>query len=364
MSSNQLSGGDTQIRFLTRAVAVLVAAASLGWVYLQQQRTAEFYAVFDICKIPGPDSYAAIAACDDVIAQWPLNDEDLALMYRNRSRAYIALKDWPNALRDAEAGTRIDPAGHASWSLKGFVLANLKDYPAALEATDRALEASPEDEYAQKQKAKLLRIMKRFDEMAVYMSDLAAIHTEKIWVLNYLGFAQLQIKENRLAALTYRKLLRRIPKDTYLREMFLLACRYAGPECPPLFPEKRASYPQLSCGDAIDEWGRLHPRFVDNILSATGHSSLAEYFEDANPLARVLFQATYLGTAAGFEQGKAATYARSMILEDRIFNCAFGGEFQFLDGQSETEESNFQKEHLFGPELRRNLVDLAYTHVN
>ncbi|MCG7522676.1 M48 family metallopeptidase [Ruegeria sp. Ofav3-42] len=245
-----------------------------------------------------------------------------------------------------------------------MIYARAKDYPPALVAIDKALALAPGDDYSLETKAKLLRSMGRWDDLEVLVDNAVTNFDVGAWAWRYSGYFKLRAKEYRESALAFAQAVRRDPGNAYQRRKFFEACREAGPDCPPLFPERRASYPVLSCDEAIRKWGEQYPKFVETMARESGYENLDEYFEKGGVHAKVTLQAILFGPAMSVLTDFPSDSAARFVLENRVFECVSGGLFVLPDGHADEAQLKLMNEYIWGLELRRNLVDLAQAALN
>jgi len=67
------------------------------------------------------------------------------LLYSNRAMTYIQIKDWENALHDANKCTELAPDFAKGHYRKGIVLTELKKKPEAIDALTKARDLDPKD---------------------------------------------------------------------------------------------------------------------------------------------------------------------------------------------------------------------------
>jgi len=77
-------------------------------------------------------------------------DAENAVLYSNRSAAYASLKQWPEALQDAQKTTELRPEWGKGWSRLGAALQGRGDYKEAHEAFLKGLEVDPSNAQLQK----------------------------------------------------------------------------------------------------------------------------------------------------------------------------------------------------------------------
>ncbi|WP_131551055.1 tetratricopeptide repeat protein [Phaeobacter piscinae] len=224
-------------------------------------------------------------------------------------RAHMWNRDWEAAQSEADLAIAEDPESRVPWQWKALAHARAEEYPAAMEAIEAALEIAPGNDYSLETKAKLLRRMDRLSEVEPLVEDAIANHKVGPWAWSYAGYFRLRAKEYRPSALAFSEALHADPHNAYDRRKFLEACRLAGPDCPPLFPEKRASYAELSCEDIALQFAEQYPGFH----SGAGFDTPYDLIDQGDWRAKVLVQVVYLGTAIGFEQTASKEYANRLI---------------------------------------------------
>lgn len=366
---------DCSKKIFVRAIAFMVIVASAGWIYLQQQRRADFEKLLWVCSFADPDPEATTRACDEILTGWKLDKPTHALMYRHLMRAHMALNDLPRALEDVEAAIAVAPEIPASWQWKSTVLTRMGDPEAALEAIEVASEIDPKSTYSLRRRFELLRDLDLAGEMDVFLTQVALSGGDQHWMrpsdLEWMrsdDFVSLMLDLKRYPstrqvsidkALRLRDALAQSPTSKDSQKRFFFACRFLGDDCPPLFPENRKDYPDPSCETAIDEWADFNPKFVAKDLVETGHATLRDYFNSQSLRPRIHLQTIYVSLVSSFTAGDPGDAANDLILVDRVFNCVQGAKFVFPEGYEE-EDPILRYKHLFGPELRQNLVDLAY----
>ncbi len=360
MASDDLSEPSKRKIPVVRVLAV-IALLAVGVMLFLQKKQRE---LVEICTFNLGAPEETLAACDTLL-KWVQNSpQATSLTYRHRMRVFMAQEDWAAAAREVDLAIAADPQSATPWQWKAKVLTETEQYDRAMETIDQALAIAPGSDYSLEFKAKLLRRLDRFDEIEPLVENAIANPDVGNWAWSYAGYFRLRAEDYPASALAFAEALRRDPHDAYDRRKFLEACRYAGPECPPLFPDKRAGYPELSCSDAIDRWGEIYGKPADEILSDSGYATLSDLFEQGGFPAKAIVQAVYLGPASEVEINYTPEYARKFIVVNRVFDCVNGGEFVFSQSSSTDEELRFANEHLHSPELRRNLVDLVYTDLH
>ena len=85
------------------------------------------------------DYTKAISYYDEALKQTP-NEHAI---YGNRAMAYINLKNFDAALKDAESAIKIKPDWEKGWYRKGSALQGMGDYAGAQEAFEQSLKISP-----------------------------------------------------------------------------------------------------------------------------------------------------------------------------------------------------------------------------
>lgn len=70
-------------------------------------------------------------------------EEDCAVVYNNRSYAYVKLEEYDEALSDAECAVRLQPDEADYYDTLGCAYMGLKNYSKAIEAFDQAIKLNP-----------------------------------------------------------------------------------------------------------------------------------------------------------------------------------------------------------------------------
>ncbi len=342
---------------IVRILAVIVILAVGAMLFLQNKQRE----LAEICTFNRGEPEDTLAACDTLL-NWMINSpQGISLTHRHRMRVFMAQQDWAAAEREVDLAITADPQSATPWQWKAKVLTETKDYDRALESIEQALVLVPSSDYSLEFKAKLLRRLDRFDEIETLVEDAVINYEVGPWAWSYAGYFRLKADEYRSSALAFAEALRVDPKDSYDRRKFLEACQLAGPECPPLFPDRRANYPQLSCEEAVERFDVQYPGFAEGALPRAGYATLHELVERGGSRATALVQASYIATTIAFRSRNPQDFASRLIVDSRMLDCVSGGELYYPETLTDADQRRFTIEHRYGAELRRNLVDLAYT---
>ncbi|WP_171177286.1 tetratricopeptide repeat protein [Ruegeria sp. HKCCD8929] len=353
-------------KFLRVLAAAIFAVAAVLFV-LREQRNTEIAAIYETCNAVKETPKEALSACTGLLALEGHGQKHRGELYGQLGQAHAELEDWPRALAAFDQAVLVAPDDHLGWQWKAHALDKIGDYSKALEAIDVAYEIDPDVRFTQRRRLRLLSDLGRTDEMDAFMNRVvraghgldwmpSAVSDNLMFELNLYPLTRQALKDEALKA---RDELAQDPSSQEKQKTFFIWCRYIGGDCPPLFPEKRATYTKLSCDKAIDEWGTRNSELVEKELAETGHTSVKEYFDDPALRPKAILQVTYLAVSMGFEGEQQSELARDMIVGDRVFNCVQGAKFLFPEGYGEAYPEMRDK-HLFSPEVRRNLVDLAH----
>lgn len=247
------------------AVCLILAAAVLLFQHTQKNELiAEQIAG---CRNAPSAPERAIQDCTSLLE---LGDQDpawVASLHRLLGRGYIGLEDWQHAMTEVNKAKTLNPDDYYVWQYTSFIQRKLGDSEAAFDAMETAYRLAPFHENTVKLRFWVLQDLARYDEADAYFSELIKTHPvaeyeHLLWMPRMLGKLRLELKQYRPAAEAYKIAFRMDLNHDETFDEFFEACQLAGPDCPPLFPERRASYPVLSCEEAIQEWGETIPSFM------------------------------------------------------------------------------------------------------
>lgn len=197
------------------------------------------------------------------------------------------------------------------------------------------------------------------------MEEYPAAENERLlWMPRRLGQMRLELEQYGSAAEAFREALRVDLNHEKTLHQFLESCRLAGSDCPPLFPERRADYPVLSCTEAIQEGSEVFPEYVEQKMRDSGYETRVELFENSDSALRVVIQSAYQASVLEVLQTRDAEKARILLVMSRVFECVNGGAFEIPEGQNEGDMQQQVFEFIFGPELSKNYIDLAHAALN
>ncbi|WP_159453884.1 hypothetical protein [Ruegeria meonggei] len=215
-----------------------------------------------------------------------------------------------------------------------------------------------------KMKGLLLRSMGSADETNSYYAHLAATYPDRKWISKaWWTYIDEEI-QYASAVKVLTEALRRDPLNENLLSYYYGTCLWTGSECPPLFPERRTSYPELSCQDALELMGEHFDYLGDKLLEA-GLRTVGELYEQEYERSKYGIQALHLGQTAAL-QGDPSNSAERFIVVNRVFDCIFPEKYicpLYIAQPGDDPEKRVQA-NIFTSELRRNLVDLAHVHLN
>ncbi len=344
--------------------------ATVGIFFVDDKQTA----LMKVCARSSDDIQVTLDACDTLIARFAGNPAAVSLHYRHKMRAYIRRKNWDAALAEVENAIAADPSSEVPWQWKALVLNKAGDAAKSLEALEVATDLNPNSHFTLKNRYLLLSKLNRKDDVDVFISARIRNGESLTWVNGelvtdlMLQLADLPLTRRAIQDLFFevQKKLRVDPSNAKYRTDMLNLCLYLGPHCPPLFPERRSSYPKMTCDAAIDRLLELHPKSYMNIKGIKD-VPIRDLFRERDWRVKVILQAYYLSAAARFERGNPVEAKADLILFTRVFHCLSGGKFYILEenkddpvDKDDEKERRFQHEHLVGLERQRNLVDLAH----
>ncbi len=370
MNSENTSKSPKRKLLLVRALSLVVIFATVGIFFVDDKQTA----LMKVCARSSDDIQVTLDACDTLIARFAGNPAAVSLHYRHKMRAYIRRKNWDAALAEVENAIAADPSSEVPWQWKALVLNKAGDAAKSLEALEVATDLNPNSHFTLKNRYLLLSKLNRKDDVDVFISARIRNGESLTWVNGelvtdlMLQLADLPLTRRAIQDLFFevQKKLRVDPSNAKYRTDMLNLCLYLGPHCPPLFPERRSSYPKMTCDAAIDRLLELHPKSYMNIKGIKD-VPIRDLFRERDWRVKVILQAYYLSAAARFERGNPVEAKADLILFTRVFHCLSGGKFYILEenkddpaDKDDEKERRFQHEHLVGLERQRNLVDLAH----
>mgnify|MGYP000498262655 CR=1 FL=1 len=173
-----------------------------------------------------------------------------------------------------------------------------------------------------------------------------------------------------------RELARLEPENAKVVGLFFVNCLGAGDDCPPLWPEKRDDRPEITCDEAIEFDGIVHPETleplenINNLGPLEKGTSFNEVLQDPER-SWIVASAAYMGaTIVQMDGGKEneAGVAQAIILYDTIMECFPDSEGtryyrEYTRSQSAQEmngEPVFFQDLYFHENLRQNRLDLAW----
>ncbi|MEW2919122.1 hypothetical protein AB1A64_18800 [Ruegeria sp. ANG10] len=348
---------------LVAACLILIAA----FVLYQQQKRNDLAAdmLAGGCHSPEAAPETAIQGCNRLLQATKYKPEELAVLHIYRGRAYVKLENLQRALQDFEDAAAFNANEHRAWQWVSYVLGKLGQDEAAFDAIETAHHLTPANTYTMKQRFRLLRKLARYEEADAYFSHLmeeypSAENERLLWIPRRLGKLRLELEQFGPAAEAYREALRVDLNHDETLFHFLESCRLAGSDCPPLFPERRADYPVLSCAEAIQEGSEVFPEYVEQEMYDSGYETRVELFENSDLDLRVVIQSAYLASVLEVLHRRDAEKARKLLVMSRVFECVNGGAFEFPVGQNKGDIQQQIFEFIFGPELTKNYIDLAH----
>jgi tetratricopeptide (TPR) repeat protein len=322
-------------------------------------------ALVEICSSDKGDVQTTLDACD-LLLDWAVFDPaERSLAYRNKMRLYIGVKDWEAAKREADLAIAADPKSEVPLQWKALVLARTKDYADALATIETALERAPANDYSLEMKGKLLRTMGADDQLHAYFAILAKNYPDRRWIKKAWGSHLIEDKlYDQLLGMTVEG-IKRDPQDNGLVGYYYVACLGLGPHCPPLFPERRETYPELTCSEAIKRLGE-HFDYYGDKLRETGLQTVSELYAQETRWSKYDIQALYAGQIAVLTQSDPIEASEGFILASKVFDCVFPEKYIYPLRYvgPEGDDATMVYAHFFTPPLRQNLLDLAYVYLD
>ncbi|WP_420585873.1 tetratricopeptide repeat protein [Ruegeria sp.] len=290
-------------------VLTIVAVPVLGKKHDELIRT---------CNLAPGDPQDALAACDVLLNWTTYKPSTRSLMHRHKMRIYMAQQDWDAALNEVDLAIAEDSDSEVPWQWKSYVLAKTGDHEGALSAIDTALEHAPGSDYSMEMKGTLFREMGLSDEFQAYFTDVLVSYPNRLWVWKTWGNSLLEDKlYDQLIEVTSAA-LKRDPLIDNLLKYYHSACLGAGPKCPPLFPERRDGYPELSCSDAMEQFD-----FFDKKLKETGLKTVGELYAKETIWSKRNIIAVYTGQVFVLTDGDPREAAEHFIVVSKVFDCMF-----------------------------------------
>ncbi len=346
---------------IIRVAIVLIVLAIIALPILRKKHDA----LVDICSSDKGDLQTTLDACD-LLLDWTVFDPaERSMAYRNKMRLYMGVKDWEAATREADLAIEADPESEVPLQWKALVLTRTEDYADALVAIEAALERAPANDYSLEMKGKLLRAMGEDDQLHAYFANLAKTYPDRRWIKKTWGSHLIEDKlYDQLLNMTTEG-IKRDPQNHDLVGYYYVACLGLGPQCPPLFPERRATYPELSCSDAIEGIGERSD-FLQSELSESGLQTFGELFAQKPIWGMFHARAIYASEMTVLTNGDPKNNAEYFIGASKAFDCVFPEKYiyplQYVG--PEEELIKMVNAHYFTPPLRQNLLDLAYLYLN
>jgi tetratricopeptide (TPR) repeat protein len=346
---------------------VLIATAGV-WVLGREHQRLNANCTYKVL-----DPQAKLAACDTFLKWAAYAPSTRSLFHRHKMRVHMQQQDWHQAHREADLAAKADPDSPVPWQWKAKIFYETGESQSSLQALNTSLALDPENTYSLENKYKLLLELEDYaaiDDMvfSVWNRGDSAVwlpedHLQKItWNPSRFPKSQTAFLKNTLEA---RDELAGNPRDRELQFMFLLHCRLLAGNCPPLLPDKRASYLQPVCDEVIEDFEQTHPKVIKRVLDASGYPTWRDLIAKDRQAATVEVQAIYLWFVLDFEPAPSAELSRIMIVNHRMFECISDGEFVFPDHvEGGAVNAMRDAETLFNKALRMNLLDLAYVYVN
>ncbi len=372
MNSEHTTKSPKRKLLLVRALSLVVIFATVGIFFVDDKQTA----LMKVCARSTDDIQVTLDACDTLIARFAGNPAAVSLHYRHKMRAYAHRKDWDAALAEVKNAIAADPASEVPWQWKAWLLYHAGNPTKSLEALKVATDLNPKSHYTLSKRYYLLSKLKGNEDIDAFVSgrirdgDWLEWMNEGLRAKFLLNLAE--FPRSRKAILReffeFQKEVRRDPTDLTLRRKLINTCRYLGPHCPPLFPERRASYPNETCDAAINRFLELKPSFTKSIKGVKNVPA-RDLISERDWRVKTLLQMELMTIMRQFAYGKGnpADSKPSLILLTRLIECVSDGKFFFPDhfkthskSKIDDKMTKFMLEHLYGPELRRNLVDLAH----
>lgn len=169
------------------------------------------------------------------------------------------------------------------------------------------------------------------------------------------------------SAPVFRELVRQEPQNLKTTNMFFRSCLGAGDDCPPLWPEKRADRPKISCEEAIEFSLVASPRSLEPMESGFSFYEMLQDPEKSWGLAAKAYTVAAIVLMQGSGDHLAGA-AQGVILYDEIMRCypnSQGAEYfrERIRSQSLQEvagEEVFFHDLFFHENLRQNRLDVAW----
>ncbi len=321
------------------------------------------------CHSPEAAPETTVQGCSRLLETAKYTPRELAVLHIYRGRAYVENEDLPRALKDFNTAAAINADEHQAWQWFSFVLGELGDDEAAFDAIEKAHRLGPANTYTMQQRFRLLKKLERYEEADAYYTRLmekypAAEDERLLWMPRELGRMRLELKQYGPAAEAFREAYRLDLTHDQTAEGFFEACMFAGPDCPPLFPEHRSDYPDLSCDEALKKWAEFNPERREKALRDTGAKTLTELVQRNDWKSKQVFQWAFLGGVDW--PNKSLEHAPRFLIHHRVFECVNDGKVSYYEGFEQENEAGWKytNEYIFSPQLRHNLVDLAQTALN
>ncbi len=360
------------VRILSVAVILITAAVYL--VGEKRNSLTETCARSKSVTKDTQNTQEILDACDMLLAWFVIEPTQVSLFYQQKLRVFARKENSAGVLSTVEKAISATPENETLWRIKAWYLYSVGDHAASLDALEVAADLDPKNLDVLKFRLQLSFKLRGHEGVDEVFSELIHEHDDLDWLFLkiphevYVEAANFPLshKAIRHQFSKVQQKLRVDPANTKYRTDMLNFCLFLGPNCPPLFPEKRSNYPKMTCDAAIDRLLELHPKPYMNIKGIKD-VPVRDLFRERDWRAKVILQAHYISAALRFERGNPAEAKADLILFTRVFHCVSGGKFyipeNFRDDpvdKDEKIERRLQDEHLYGLERQRNLVDLAH----
>ncbi len=380
MNSENISKSPKRKLSLVRilSVAVILITASVYLVGEKRNSLTETCARSMSVTKDSQNTQEILDACDMLLAWFVREPAQVSLFYQQKLRVLGRKENWEAALTTAEHAISALPENETLWQLKAVYLYNVGDHAASLDALEVAADLDPKNLEVLEFRLQLSFKLRGHEGVDEVFSELIHEHDDLDWLLLRVPyevyFQSVDFPLTHKAVLNRffeaQKKLRVDPKNTKYRKDVIKFCRFLGPNCPPLFPEKRSSYPKMTCDAAIDRFLELYPTYANKIAELKMVPA-RELFVKKSKDVRAFVQVGLMKSTSELEHGILLTQQVELIVFSRLFDCVSDGDWDITDDQADGSKGEYDdeflvhlSEHRFGPELRRNLVDLAHATPN
>ncbi len=380
MNSENISKSPKRKLSLVRilSVAVILITAAVYLVGEKRNSLTETCALSKSVTKDTQNTQEILDACDTLLAWFVREPVQVSLFYQQKLRVFARKENWEAALTTAEQAIPALPENKTLWLAKAVLLQRVGDPVASLDALNVATGLSRKHEDIINSRLKLtLKLLGKggLDEATKQLILDRGGLDGVFWKIPHEVYVEsADFPLTRKAVLEeFSKVQRELRGDSgdkNLRKDMLLFCQFLGPHCPPLFPEKRASYPKMTCDAAIDRFLDLNPKFIESfkvVDNVPARELLRDLFDKRDVRMRAVYQLFYQTVSSQFEKGNPVVSNSDLILHTRVFHCVSGGKFYVPDGSKgeiQTQYNDIMEriwhEHLYGLERQRNLVDLAH----